>query len=190
MPTGYTSDIYDGKDISLKEFTLTCAKAFGAFMHMKEYTLNEKIVMPEPSNYHINRINELKKELLELDSVVINIEHDYFIALQEYNKKIKKNTELIKKYDDMISKVKNWIPPTETHQSLKKFMLQQLVDSKDFDTYNLSMPKKDERDESAIKEEMRLDILKQIDYHEKKHSEEVKRVENNIKWINDLLDSL
>ena len=30
MATGYTMDIYDGKNVSFEDFCLSCARAFGA----------------------------------------------------------------------------------------------------------------------------------------------------------------
>jgi len=36
MPSGFTSDIYDGKKITFKDFTLKCARAFGACIHLRD----------------------------------------------------------------------------------------------------------------------------------------------------------
>lgn len=36
MPTGYTSEIYQGEEVSPKDFLLTCARAFGATISMRK----------------------------------------------------------------------------------------------------------------------------------------------------------
>ena len=36
MPTGYTLDLYNGKDITFEEFVLKCARAFGALIDMRD----------------------------------------------------------------------------------------------------------------------------------------------------------
>ena len=36
MPTGYTADIQDGKITTLREYALSCARAFGALIMMRD----------------------------------------------------------------------------------------------------------------------------------------------------------
>jgi len=43
MPTGYTLDLYDGKNITFKEFVMKCAGAFGALISMKDESLDAPI---------------------------------------------------------------------------------------------------------------------------------------------------
>ena len=52
MPTGYTTDIYNGKDVSFRDFALTCARQFGACIMQRDDPADEKPkIMPEES-YH------------------------------------------------------------------------------------------------------------------------------------------
>ena len=41
MPTGYTTDIYNGKDVTFKDFALKCARAFGACIHQREDNIDD-----------------------------------------------------------------------------------------------------------------------------------------------------
>jgi len=36
MPTGYTADLNDGKQVTFQEFTMKCARAFGALIEMRD----------------------------------------------------------------------------------------------------------------------------------------------------------
>jgi len=36
MPSGYTSDLYEGKNISFTQFALQCARAFGAAIDQRD----------------------------------------------------------------------------------------------------------------------------------------------------------
>lgn len=48
MPTGYTSPLYEGKEISFEQFALRCARNFGALVMMREEPLDTPI--PEKFN--------------------------------------------------------------------------------------------------------------------------------------------
>lgn len=63
MPSGYTSDIYEGKDISGKDFILKCARAFGATIMMRDEPLDKEIPVFEPSTYYIEVLEKAKNEL-------------------------------------------------------------------------------------------------------------------------------
>ena len=56
MPSGYTSDIYNGKEVTFKDFALGCARAFGACVMQRDDPADEKPkIMPEES-YHARRV--------------------------------------------------------------------------------------------------------------------------------------
>lgn len=58
MPSGYTSDIYHGKDVTFKEFALKCARNFGALMHMRDESLDTPIRLKNlEDSYHKNELN-------------------------------------------------------------------------------------------------------------------------------------
>jgi hypothetical protein len=138
MPTGYTECI--SKGVSFEKFVMTCARAFGACIEMRDDSLS--VPIPEefkPSTYHIDALATAQTELEHLSTVTIdgaewraNVEYNHLVA--ERNEYIKKNVELLQKYNDMLFKVGAWQPPTPDHIELKKFMLQQLKESMKFDS--------------------------------------------------------
>src|SRR5688572_14375055 len=69
MPTGYTSTLME-KGQSFPEFTMLCARAFGALIEMRDESLDATIPEKfEPSDYYTDRIAALKAELDTLTSM-------------------------------------------------------------------------------------------------------------------------
>ena len=61
MPSGYTENIYYGKEVAFKDFALGCARAFGACVMQRDDPADEKPkIMPEES-YHTEELKKLKK---------------------------------------------------------------------------------------------------------------------------------
>jgi len=89
----------------------------------------------------------------------------YHEALKKREEFVKKNNLVRKRYEDMLSKVRKWKPPTPDHVDLKKFMIQQLEDSIEFDCFIPEMPQRLSGEE--YKEQQIKKALDDIDYHEK-----------------------
>ena len=65
MPTGYTSDIEKG--ITFNEFTMQCARAFGACISMRDDPGDKPIPKEfKPSTYHIEGIKKAKEKMVQL----------------------------------------------------------------------------------------------------------------------------
>jgi len=194
MPTGYTLDLYDGKDITFEEFVLKCARAFGALIDMRDEPMDAPIPERfEPSDHHLKELEKAKRRLKEIrkwneEKAEQEAERAYREALKEREEFIKKNKLIRKRYEDMLSKVQKWKPPTIEHASLKQFMIQQLLESIEFDCFVPEMPQRlsgEEYREQQIKK-----ALSDIEYHEKEYAEEVNRVYEKNKWLLSLRESL
>jgi len=194
MPTGYTLDLYDGKDITFEEFVLKCARAFGALIDMRDEPMDAPIPDRfEPSDYHLKELEKAKRRLKEIrtwneEKAEQEAERAYREALKEREEFIKKNKLIRKRYEDMLSKVQKWKPPTIEHASLKQFMIQQLLESIEFDCFVPEMPQRlsgEEYREQQIKK-----ALSDIEYHEREYAEEVNRVYERNKWLLSLRESL
>ena len=194
MPTGYTLDLYNGKDIAFEEFVLKCARAFGALIDMRDEPMDAPIPERfEPSDHHLKELEKAKRRLKEIrkwneEKAEQEAERAYREALEEREEFIKKNKLIRKRYEDMLSKVREWKPPTPDHVDLKKFMIQQLEDSIEFDCFIPEMPQRlsgEEYREQQIKK-----ALSDIEYHEKEYAEEVNRVCEKNKWLLLLRESL
>ena len=194
MPTGYTLDLYDGKDITFEEFVLRCARAFGALIDMRDEPMDAPIPERfEPSDYHLKELIKAKKRLEEVkgwdeEKAEQEAERAYRDALKKREEFIEKNKLIHKRYEDMLSKVREWKPPTPDHVDLKKFMIQQLEDSIEFDCFIPEMPQSLSGEE--YKEQQIKKALDDIDYHEKEYAKEVSRVHERNKWLLLLRESL
>ena len=62
MPSYYTSDIYEGKNVSFQDFALKCARQFGVFVHMNEEDPDSTLTRPMVSDYYKNNLRETENE--------------------------------------------------------------------------------------------------------------------------------
>lgn len=194
MPTGYTTDIKKG--ISFERFTLDCARAFGACVTMRDDSKDIEIPVFKLTDYHTKKLTKLNKRLLQLKKM--SQAQAKKESLEEYNKKIKYNQEMIiktkdlkHKYELMLIKVKEWKPPTDNHKELKDFMIKQIVDSIEWDC-DISFYKKEVvlfSREDWLNREMG-EILEDIKYHIKENEKEIERVYSRNLWIEQLRDSI
>ncbi len=205
MPTEYTADIAnEEKEISMSEFLLGCARNFGACLSLRDESSDMEIPVFEPSDYHAKKIKEAQEELSTYEvmpesEACIHADCEYSNALKKLKDDKVKNLERRCRYNKMIREVNAWKPPSSEHVSLKKFALDQLNTSLDFDCYPadgeneylLSLVKKLEG--ASVEEwleEQKARCLKDISYHAEKFQEEIVRVGKNNKWVRQLRESL
>lgn len=194
MPNGYTANIYDGKDVSFKDFALSCARAFGACIHQRDDNANDKPKLREKDNndnYHIEKINEAKKWVKPTKA-----EFDAYVVKQTayYNEQIDKQNKLKIRYENMLKQAKKWNPPTKEHDGLKKFMIERLNNSMDFDCsfdyYERELEKLKNLTYKEYVKDMRDSNKRDIEYHTKELNKENDRDDKANKWIADLYKSL
>jgi hypothetical protein len=198
MPTGYTSDIEN--DISFEDYALSCARAFGACMHQRDNSSKEKPKFRTESSYHVDALSEAKKTIAELEAMAgVNdrtkygnkvIEEEEASNQKSFNKKI----VLKNKYDAMLIKVYNWYPPTPEHEQLKKFMIDQINESINFDCdtkYDMERLTQLSKVNPLDKYKEALQrAYKNAEYHEMELMKERERNADANKWISVLYDSL
>ncbi len=199
MPTGYTAKLCT-QDVPFGEFVMTCARAMGACVMMRDEPFDAPI--PEsfaPSDYHPKKIAEAEVELARINELT---NEDLTAASREefkkqhahYTKMIDSAKAARNRMNAMLAKVVQWGSPSSDHDGLKKFMLEQLRSTIDFDGDGSFYEKEllNLRQLSAIeyKHKQITKALKDIEYHHKEHVEEVTRTENRNIWIKQLRDSL
>lgn len=194
MPTGYTSNI---KTQTFPEFALTCAKAFGSCIDIRDQPFDSPIPEQfEVSEYYNRNLKEAEARLHNL--VTASPDELEKMRDKEYSEYVTLNLqlrsemiELREKYVSMLKEVTNWVPPTDQHQPLKKFMIEQLEQSIHHDTddnwYTIIKPK------PSIQEwyQKQLTLYKSdIEFCFDKLTSEHNRVEKNNVWIKELKESL
>ena len=149
MPTGYTEGINRGKVTSVKDYALVCARAFGALMDMRDAPLGAELpkeVVPA-TKYYDETITSLEEEIAFLKSLTtgecnVCAELEYEEQFAKYQSYMQEAAVLADRYQSLEKNIKAWEVP-ESHQELKRFMLQQLEVSKsDYCTDYRSMPER------------------------------------------------
>ena len=194
MPTGYTSDIYNGeKKVTLKEFTLNCARAFGALVSMRDDSFDTPIpdeLIPDTS-YHDKNIEKIERKLKEYETTPPDLDKLYDEYVTQQTKlgleSKQRNDELLERYNFMLTQVKEWVPPTPEHKKLHEFMINQLEESIKFDCYNSGDYYKPVTKEEWVKTHNPIDGLKSS---LKYHKEQIEVAKRNNLWLKQLRDSL
>ena len=198
MPTGYTSEIGTKDNLTFKEFTLKCARAFGACLHQRDDASDVLPQKQEVDKYHIDELNSAIKKLKILKKTTKKVlrrimERDFLKRNKELLISIEKTHALQNKYKLMLKKVNNWIPPSTEHDGLKKFMIEQIAESIKWDCSTSYQEEGLSREKESF-EEYYTDKLKSLEkdikYHEEKYNEDVERTNKANQWIEDLYNSL
>lgn len=191
MPTGYTYSIYD--DISFENFVLSCARNFGALIHMRDESNEAHATLRELSNYYTESLKSAEVKLQYFKNLSKEqIEHECYKAndemLKEYNEQESKRQKQLSQLLVMKNKVIAWKPPTEEHNKLKEFMLNQINETINFDC---SPPKTFEASKPSQWIKNHIESCEwNIEYYTKKVVENSNRTNGTNQWIIDLYKSL
>lgn len=199
MPTGYTSNIYNNKNVTFDDFVLQCARAFGACIMQRDDSMSDPPKKQEVDTYHLDRYHAAveklevflkipkKKKIAELKLEIARKNKE----IAANNIKRKKETDALKtRYLEMLQKVIQWTPPTPDHEGLKKFMIEQLNSSIEFDCSYSYTEQLINESPSQYYDTLVSRMKKDITYHEEGYAAEVKCVNSRNKWIDNLYNSL
>lgn len=195
MPTGYTADIKDG--ISFKQFTLNCAKAFGACVSMRDLPSGTPIPEEfEASSYHAEKLAEARIALTTYENMseydaASEARNEYADAELNRTRRLQENLNQLESYRGMLDQVRAWIAPTKEHDGLKEFMVKQITESIEWDdsTKYLSVPTPVVSVTDWL-EAKKAAALKDIEYHKEKNAEELQRTAERNLWVRQLRESL
>lgn len=194
MSTGYTSQIEKG--VTFKEFVLSCSRAFGALITMRDdpadTTIPDEII---PSDWNKTELKKAEEQLETLQSMTIEqVEKEsfkeYLETINSYREKLRKDNELREKYLAMFNQVKAWQPPTPDHIGLKDFMISQIEQSINFDCIADHIPYPILKTVNEWLSGKIEECLKDIKYHTKEYADEVDRCAQRTAWIKALKQSL
>lgn len=198
MPTGLTARIYEGKEVSFKDFALLCARQFGALMHMKDESLDAPIIKREPNTFYLEELNKSKRKLEEFKAnppvkeFLVKEWAEKLERLKEEDiKRNKEYDELRMRYLKMLKQVEEWVPPTKEHTKLKQFMIDQLKDCIKWDCMISRSADNFPTVEQYIADRLSPEPLeKDIEYYQKEWDKQVEYCEEANKWVEDLINSL
>jgi vacuolar-type H+-ATPase subunit I/STV1 len=196
MPTGYTAELVE-KGMEFNDFVLTCARAFGACIELREDKLApapKKISRKD--DYYSNALKNAIKELSDFEKM--SDEKQLKTENRKRELEIKRCDEMLEKYSEtnqrlkeMEQKVERWVPPTDDHKNLKTFMLEQIKMSyEDLGYYR----KEKERLQALDPKEMIASTIENLKHNVKYYTKEIEsgqdKYENRDKWLEDLYSSL
>ena len=198
MPTGYTSKIYNGEQQSGKGFIMTCARAFGALIEMRDEP-NDAIIPEEfqPSEYHKKELEKAKIELekyknMTIEQIQQKVNESYQEIIEQNKKYYNEGLELKNRYEKVLREVERWELPSSEHQNLKDFAMDQLNESIRFDCGHIKKyveEVKKETPEEYIQKQIDS-CLWSINYHQENWDKEIKKTNERNLWIKQLRDSL
>lgn len=203
MPTGYTAFIEDGEIKTGKDFLKLCTRAFGVAIDLKDEPLS--VPTPthfEPDTYYKKRYDEALEELdkannLTFDEAKNQMKIEYERRISGYKDFIEKASIINEKYAKVRKEIEEWNPPTESHQGIKQFALEQIdmciVKQEYIDEYLEKSKETFDDSDEPVKKYIIDNIqfhTKDLDMAYKKWMAELKRTEDKNVWIKKLIESL
>jgi hypothetical protein len=199
MPTGYTAKLAEGEQ-SFRDFVLTCARAFGACIDLRDSPLDAPIPEEFKASPHYQEAqNNAVAELDRLTAMTDDERRAYgekqkAERVASCRKYIAKEAAQRKRYEGMVGQVQAWVPPSSEHENLKEFMLEQLQSSIKFDCSSSYWAERLTSAESAdplsLYQEAVDSAKSSVGYYEKHIEEEKKRADGNTNWVRQLRESL
>jgi hypothetical protein len=204
MPTGYTAGIIDGEITTFEEFATRCTRAFGATIHMRDDSLDSPYEPRTPSEYYVNSLQSQREELEKMESltdeeIVQEFETSAKENLDYHEKALEKRKVNLEKLNSILSSAKAWVPPTEEHEGLRTFMIEQIESTIKMDgdpSYHVNniVQIKQEMDggiDTKIYREKRIKEIKdRILYFEAEHQKELVRCKQSNDWMEKFFGSI
>ena len=204
MPTGYTAGIIDGEITTFEQFATQCTRAFGATIHMRDNPLGSPYEPRTPSEYYTNSLQSQREELERMESltdedIVQEFETSMRDSLEYHEKGLEKDRANLEKLNSILSSAKDWVPPTEEHESLRDFMVEQIESTIKVDgdpSYHVNkiiqIKQEMERgiDPKAYREERIKEIKDRISYYEIEHQKELVRCKQSNDWMEKFFESI
>jgi len=203
MPSGYTYLLQEGKDF--KTFAKRCLRAFGAYIHMRDEPSDKPPEPRKPSSYHLDELNDEIKNLEKFkkfpDSKIRTIiKNEWGNEVKRVLEYIEKDKNVRKNYEDALSEANAYIPPTSEHEDFKKFMIEQIEKSIEWDCNEHKYQDDLERlgespdiSDSAVslyREESIARFNEDIEYHKREYQKELDRCEDANTWLEDAITSI
>jgi hypothetical protein len=151
-------------------------------------------------SYYVDGLDEAKKKLAKFKKtpkkeMLIQLKDEIEKTNKDYKTQNQKREEerltMKSNYENMLNKVNAWTPPTKHHENLKLFMIEQINSSIGWDcgSSTYSDPLITESPSKYYNTKLK-DLEYDVERYQRHYDEELKKVEFNNKWIEDLYKSL
>jgi hypothetical protein len=204
MPTGYTSGILDGRINTFEEFATVCSRAFGATIHMRDNPLDSTYEPRTPSDYYENSLQSQREKLEEMKTMTDeDIVQEFETLLNDYleyhDRELEKTKANLERLNSIMESAKSWVPPTEDHEGIRDYMIDQLKitiradgDSSYYVEEIIRAKKELEEgiDPKVYREERIKEIEDRISYYEEEVQKELERCKKSNDWMDKFLESI
>jgi hypothetical protein len=198
MPNGYTAAIYEGRDVSLREYLMNVGRSMGFAIMQRDDDPNAPVRLTEPqTKYHDDAIRKAEETLARVSRMTADEAQG--AAADEYEQAIKHRREAVEqhrilreRYEAMIARVKEW-EPEPLIARVKEQAIKYLLESMDFDCHgdlptfpSEPVPKNGEQwVEGQVAKARR-----EIEYHGQERAREIASTAERNAWISAFLRSL
>jgi hypothetical protein len=204
MPTGYTAGIIDGKITTFEQFATQCSRAFGATIHMRDNPLDSPYEPRTPSEYYVNSLQSQREKLEETktmtdEAIVQDFETLLKDSLEYHERELEKTKVNLGRLNSIMESAKSWVPPTEDHEGVRDYMIDQLeitikADGDPSYHVNKIVQAKKELEEGidpkVYREEKIKEIEDRISYYEGEVQKELERCKQSNDWMDNFLESI
>jgi hypothetical protein len=204
MPTGYTAGIIDGKITTFEQFATQCSRAFGATIHMRDNPLDSPYEPRTPSEYYVNSLQSQREKLEETktmtdEAIVQDFETLLKDSLEYHERELEKTKVNLGRLNSIMESAKSWVPPTEDHEGVRDYMIDQLeitikADGDPSYHVNKIVQAKKELEEGidpkVYREEKIKEIEDRISYYGAEVQKELERCKQSNDWMDKFLESI
>jgi hypothetical protein len=204
MPTGYTAGIIDGKITTFEQFATQCSRAFGATIHMRDNPLDSPYEPRTPSEYYVNSLQSQREKLEETktmtdEAIVQDFETLLKDSLEYHERELEKTKVNLGRLNSIMESAKSWVPPTEDHEGVRDYMIDQLeitikADGDPSYHVNKIVQAKKELEEGidpkVYREEKIKEIEDRISYYGAEVQKELERCKQSNDWMDNFLESI
>jgi hypothetical protein len=204
MPTGYTAGIIDGEITTFEQFATQCSRAFGATIHMRDNPLDSPYEPRTPSEYYVNSLQSQREKLEETktmtdEAIVQDFENLLKDSLEYHERELEKTKVNLGRLNSIMESAKSWVPPTEDHEGVRDYMIDQLeitikADGDPSYHVNKIVQAKKELEEGidpkVYREEKIKEIEDRISYYEGEVQKELERCKQSNDWMDKFLESI
>ncbi len=194
------------REITLREFVTYGAHSIdfvrgaseqsAVYRALGHFSLSDPVPLVLPKHGHKQVADGYREELARVEAMtseeVLGMADASFVAVTSTRDSlISTGKSRVLKYNAMLTKVESWTPPTEQHQGLKDFLVQNLleaVSSCDVAFYERTKPFHQTGEGWRQAEIKRLQGL--VEHHDREYAAELKRVEEQNAWLTLLHESL
>lgn len=139
MPTGFTAPVYDGESVSPKELASRFARGLSFTINQRDSDISVPPELLNESDFRsLSKIDEIENKILETkqlsDAQITRMQQkERAEVIADNDRRVEEKRALVNRYTQAIKVFENWAPETEAGHGVKKFALQQLRESLEFD---------------------------------------------------------